>query len=245
MENNHLTRSTEGSFYKPRKQPLIIIIFQDHEKPLLPSVSWHGRSPEMEREEHTGSYFGLESRRAAWQSLSPAEVWGARKERRGRGAIRSTQPAAVCVASLSLHMSVWVLPTILGPFDASLLWRLLGRAVKEQTGLMLKHQLITPYTPTYQTTLLLKCMHTHISMHVSNTADIEPHWYVSTRCGLRHPTPTERWLSFVSEDHCAALWRFLWRPSLILFNHDAKMWLYKSKPPESNMFLSKRKSCHK
>lgn len=30
-------------------------------------------------EEHTGSYFGLKNRRAAWQFLSPAEVWDTRR----------------------------------------------------------------------------------------------------------------------------------------------------------------------
>lgn len=68
--------------------------------------------------------------------------------------------------------------------------------------------------------LLLKCMHTHKHMCAPQThfqtfcrykaplIRFSPVWW-----GL--PTPTERWLSFDSEDHCARLWHFLWLQALI------------------------------
>lgn len=87
--------------------------------------------------------------------------------------------------------------------------------------------------------LLLKCTHTHKHMCAPQThfqtfcrykaplIRFSPVWW-----GL--PTPTERWLSFDSEDHCARLWHFLWLQALIF------VWGFIRATGIWNMFLSKQ-----
>jgi len=55
MEKKLFTWRTGASFYKPRKQPLIVVIFQAHKKLLLLWVSWHGSLPAVK----WGAYWEL------------------------------------------------------------------------------------------------------------------------------------------------------------------------------------------
>lgn len=190
---------------------------------------WHGSVPVTE----WGAYWELFWFKEPQRGLAVSQPSSGLRRSEGRGTEGDRIPSAsrvyVCV---SYHMSVWELTTTLSLIEGSLrllwlmpacCWRSSGRAnwtdVKSQVKL--KTLIYTcKYPSSYPglTSLFKQRRYwnarTQTYVCPSNTLykapliRFSPVWW-----GL--PTPTERWLSFDSEHHCARLWHFLWLRALI------------------------------
>lgn len=148
------------------------------------------------REEHSGNYLKPQSR--GLRHLNEEEMTGSQL----LASVLMMVPPPCLVWELNTTQPSEVIPSL----PLSVCCRESSRFISSQTWDL---QLFPPTDIQHTLTmLLLKCLHahTHIPTFYTHRVPLMSWW--------KRATPTERWLSFVSDDHCILLGHFLWLDSL-------------------------------